>query len=77
MQDTIGIDVSKSLLDAVCLSTGTHRQFANDGPGCSKLLRWIGRASVRVVFEPSGPYHRLLEQRLTRAGIALVKVNPR
>ncbi len=77
MQDTIGIDVSKALLDAFCLSTGTHRQFTNDGSGCAMLLRWIGRARVRVVFEPSGPYHRLLEQRLTRAGIALVKVNPR
>jgi transposase len=77
LQDTIGIDVSKSLLDAFCLSTGTYRQFANDGSGCSKLLRWIGRTRVRVVFEPSGPYHRLLEQRLTRAGVAMVKVNPR
>ena len=77
MQDTIGIDVSKSLLDAFCLSTGIHRQFANSASGCSKLLRWIGRTRVRVVFEPSGPYHRLLEQRLTKAGVAMVKVNPR
>lgn len=77
MQDTIGIDVSKSLMDAFCLTTGTHRQFTNDRSGCAMLLRWIGTAPVRIVFEPSGPYHRLLEQLLTRAGIAMVKVGPR
>ena len=32
---------------------------------------------MRIVFELSGPYHRLLEQRLTKAGAAMVKVNPR
>jgi len=32
---------------------------------------------VRIVFEPTGPYHRLLEQMLTKAGIDAVKVNPR
>jgi transposase len=41
------------------------------------LLRWIGTAPVRVVFEPSSPYHCLLEQLLTRTGFAMVKVNPR
>ena len=40
-------------------------------------MRWIGQEPVRVVFEPTGPYHRILEQSLTRAGIAIVKVNPR
>jgi transposase len=77
MQYTIGIDISKPILDAFRLTTGEHRQFPNDKPGCLALIRWIGREPVRVVFEPTGPYHRLLEQSLTKAGIALVKVNPR
>jgi transposase len=77
MQDTIGIDISKPILDAYRLATGEHRQFPNDKPGCAALSRWIGAAPVRVVFEPTGPYHRLLEQSLTKTGIAIVKVNPR
>ena len=77
MQDTIGIDISKPILDAFRLTTGEHRQFPNDKPGCLALIRWIGKEPVRVVFEPTGPYHRLLEQSLTRDGITLVKVNPR
>lgn len=77
MQDTIGIDISKPILDAFRLATGEHRQFPNDKPGCQALMRWIGKAPARVVFEPTGPYHRVLEQSLTRAGIAIVKVNPR
>lgn len=77
MQDTIGIDISKPILDAFRLTTGEHRRFPNDKPGCLALIRWIGKTPARVVFEPTGPYHRLLEQSLTKAGIALVKVNPR
>jgi len=32
---------------------------------------------ARVVFEPTGPYHRMLEGVLARAGLPLVKVNLR
>jgi len=77
MNDTIGIDISKPMLDVFRLATGEHRQFSNDKPGCTRLIRWIGNEPVRIVFEPTGPYHRLLEQTLTKAGIAAVKVNPR
>ena len=77
MQDTTGIDISKPVLDAFQLATGEHRQFPNDKPGCKALMRWIGKAPARVVFEPTGPYHRVLEQSLTKAGIAIVKVKPR
>jgi transposase len=31
----------------------------------------------RIVYEPTGPYHRAFERRLADAGCALVKVNPR
>lgn len=77
MHDTIGIDISKHTLDAFRLSTGEPRQFPNDKSGCAALIRWVGKAPVRIVFEPTGPYHRLLEQTLTKAGLAVVKVNPR
>lgn len=77
MQDTIGIDISKPILDGFRLGTGEHRQFPNDKVGCAALIRWIGKTPMRIAFEPTGPYHRLLEQSLTKAGIAMIKVNPR
>lgn len=80
MDDTIGIDISKPMLDAFRRSTGEHRQFPNDATGCRALIRWIGhdRAKpTRIVFEPTGPYHRMLELALLAAGLHLVKVNPR
>lgn len=77
MNDTIGVDISKPTLDAFCLRTGEHRQFPNDRAGCATLLRWIGASAVRVVFEPTGPFHRIFEAALVAAGIEAVKVNPR
>ena len=32
---------------------------------------------ARVVYEPTGPYHRRLERALAKAGLDFVKVNPR
>jgi transposase len=77
MDDTIGVDISKPTLDAFRLCTREHRQFPNDRAGCAALIRWIGASAVRVVFEPTGPYHRLFEASLVAAGIEAVKVNPR
>ena len=36
-----------------------------------------GDASDRVVFEPTGPYHRAVERALGASGVPFVKVNPR
>ncbi len=80
MNDTIGIDISKATLDAFRRSTGEHRQFPNDANGCKALIRWIGPGHAeraRIVFEPTGPYHRVLGLALLAAGLHLVKVNPR
>ena len=77
MDDTIGVDISKPTLDAFRLRTREHRQFPNDRAGCASLIRWIGKEAVRVIFEPTGPYHRLFEASLVAARIEAVKVNPR
>jgi transposase len=76
MQDIIGIDISKGRLDAFRLSDRIHRPFANDDKGHRALVRWIG-VDVKVVFEPTGAYHRHLEAALASKGIPFVKVNPR
>ncbi len=78
MQDIIGIDISKDRLDAFRLSSRQHNFFGNDKAGFKALLEWIGNAEgLRIVYEPTGPYHRALEESLAKAGHALVKVNPR
>jgi len=74
---TIGVDISKDTLDAFRLRDGASRRFANDKAGHKALIKWIGKQEVRVVFEPTGAYHRAFELALDRAGLPLVKVNPR
>lgn len=74
---TIGIDISKERLDICCLPGGEVRQFANDRAGFAKLIKWGIKFPVeRVVYEASGPYHRGLEDALSRAGLPLGRVNP-
>ncbi|MBU3891083.1 IS110 family transposase [Methylosinus sp. KRF6] len=75
---TIGVDVSKDWLDAHRLVDGAARRFANDKTGRKALIKWMGATPVkRVVFEPTGPYHRPLERALDIAGLPIAKVNPR
>jgi len=75
--DTIGIDISKDHLDAHRMRDGERRRFANDKAGHGALIGWLGQPGARIVYEPTGPYHRALERRLAEIGFGLVKVNPR
>jgi transposase len=76
--DTIGVDVSKDHLDAHRLADGASRRFANDKAGHKAFLRWYAEKPVqRIVFEPTGPYHRAFERALGHAGAPFAKVNPR
>jgi transposase len=75
---TIGIDISKDKLDVYRLPDGAEHTFPNDQKGLKALLRWLSGAQVeRIVFEPTGPYHRRMERTLSHAGLTLCKVNPR
>jgi transposase len=50
---TIGIDISKDLLDIFCLPGGQTKQFSNDKTGFAKLIKWATRALlVLMVSEP-------------------------
>ncbi len=76
--DTIGVDISKDHLDTHRLADGASRRFANDRRGHKALIDWLAEAPAnRVVFEPTGPYHRAFERALGEAGVAFAKVNPR
>jgi transposase len=73
---TIGIDISKSHLDAFHLEDETAKRFENSPRGFRALIKWLGAAQIaRIVFEPTGPYHRAFEEALS-GKLPLVKVNP-
>jgi len=74
---TIGIDVSKDTLDVHRHPEGDERRFPNTKPGIKQLVQWLGEHDARIIFEPTGPYHRLVEQALAKAGRPYVKINPR
>lgn len=77
-KDTIGVDVSKDHLDVHHLADDVNRRFANDRSGYRALVKWLADRPVeRVVFEPTGPYHRAFERALGAAGVPFAKVNPR
>jgi transposase len=73
---TIGIDVSKAHLDACRWPDDETRRFANDAKGHRALIAWIGPGVDRVVFEPTGRYHRPLERALHRAGLPFARFHP-
>ena len=74
--DTIGVDISKDHLDSYRMSDGASRRFTNDRTGHKAFIAWAARLDIRVVYEPTGAYHRAFERRLADEGLPLVKVNP-
>ena len=77
MQHTLGIDVSKDRLDAHALAPARRGALPMTAPAWARLLSWTRRLGTPlVVYEATGPYHRLLERALAGAGIGFHKVNP-
>lgn len=75
-EHTIGIDISKTHLDAYRLEDQVERQFENSARGFRALKKWLSQTPIaRIVFEPTGPYHRGFETALS-GKFPLAKVNP-
>jgi len=75
-EHTIGIDISKSHLDAFRLEDRAAERFENSPRGLRALIKWLGTTPLtRIVYEPTGPYHRAFEKALS-GNFPLVKVNP-
>lgn len=75
-EHAIGVDISKSHLDAFRLEDGAAQRFENAAAGIGALNKWLGKTPVaRIVFEPTGPYHKAFEAALGES-FPLVKVNP-
>ena len=63
---TIGIDISKTHPDAFRLEDQDARPFENALRGIRALIQWLGLApAARILFEPTGPYHRTFETALS------------
>ena len=75
---SVGVDISKDTLDVHLHPAGAARRFTNTRTGRSGLIAWLAEFTiVRIVFEPTGPYHHAFERQLAEAGLPLAKVNPR
>ncbi|WP_454286697.1 IS110 family transposase [Rhizobium arsenicireducens] len=75
---TIGADISKDHIDLHSLPDGQNLRVGNDRKGFAAILKWIGAKSVeRIVYEPTGPYHKAFERFMAANGLPLSKVNPR
>jgi len=75
---TAGVDISKESLDIHLHPDGASARFGNDKKGFTALIKWLAAHTIaRIVFEPTGAYHRAFEARFLNAGFTLAKVNPR
>jgi transposase len=77
----LGIDVSKSTLDAELLGLSTPRraQFANTTKGFEKLGKWLGRwkaGRVHACMEATGSYSEAVAEWLVEHGHVASVVNP-
>ena len=77
----VGIDVSKSKLDVVCLSNGKFRSkvFGNRQSGFTELQGWLQRHAVTgspVCMEATGIYWEAVAEFLADLGFAVSVVNP-
>lgn len=58
-EHTIGIDISKTHFDAFRLEDEAAKRFGNSPRGIGALIKCLDTAPIaRIVFEPTGPYHR-------------------
>ncbi|MDQ1199045.1 transposase [Rhizobium sp. SORGH_AS 787] len=75
---TIGADISKDHIDLYRLPDGDRLRVSNDGKGFEAILGWIGNTPVaRLVYEPTGAYHRAFEHFMLTRKLPVSKVNPR
>ena len=73
-QPTLGVDISKAMLDVFDPRTSRFHRFPNDADGRQAL---IALAPDAVVFEATGPYSGPLERDLRNRGILQFRVNAR
>ena len=74
--DTVGIDISKAILNIHRFSHGKMMSSSNCPVGFQALSKFCAKTPVtRVIYEATGAYHSGLE-RVLGGYLSLVKVNP-
>ena len=75
----VGIDVSKSRLDACALPSGQTLVVDNDAAGIKQLVAWLKKQPpvARCLLEATGRYERRCAADLMEAGFNVAVVNPR
>lgn len=72
---TIGADISKDHIDLHQLPSGERLHVRNDRKGFATIVKWIGDGAVyRIVYEPTGAYHKAFERFMLVEGLP---INPR
>lgn len=78
MSQGVGIDVCRDWLDVVVHGTPSSKRFDNSPAGFRRLIAWLKPVACRqVVLEATGGYERNALDALYRAGLPVVRVNPR
>jgi len=72
----VGIDVSKTTLDAARSDTGQIQQFPNTAAGIRQLVAWIPAAVTRIVLEATGGLEQPALDALLDARLPVARVNP-
>ncbi len=75
----LGIDVSKATLDLSDPSGRLRGNFSNSRKGTSQIIRKASSrlgAEIHFVIEPTGTYHHVLVDELSRASVAFTIINP-
>jgi transposase len=74
----VGVDVSKTALDVAFGPDGPVKRVPNTAAGHRGITAELARRRpVRIVLESTGGYERSVLERLVRAGLPAVRVNPR
>jgi transposase len=78
MEITVGIDVSKAVLDVHVHPMGESFAVGNDETGVEALAERLGKLDgvVGIGIEASGRYERLAVAQLAAAGLPVVVLNP-
>jgi len=76
-KSSVGIDVSKSWLDAHALPSGDILRVANTCEGIRRLKRWLVRFDpALVVVEATGKWHRHVHRSLHASAMPVAVVDP-
>lgn len=78
MNEAVGVDVSKAVLDVVVHGNPRQMQFANNAKSHKKLVAALLPLMPRqVVIESTGSYDLAVTDAMYEAGLPVARINPR